>query len=151
MIAVVVLLCSLAFLCYFIYSWVSCYMKKPRVLLALRDASLLADVSRLLTNQGFASFSVRSRAELDLQLRAGLATLLSEPTFAELGTPEAIAKLRNDPKLTDLPIVLVASTSQAGLANLGIEAGADDVFSLPFNEAMVISKLRRLAQRQANA
>ena len=31
MIAVVVLLCSLAFLCYFIYSWVSCYMKKPRV------------------------------------------------------------------------------------------------------------------------
>ena len=30
-IAIVVMICSLAFLCYFIYSWVSCYMKKPKV------------------------------------------------------------------------------------------------------------------------
>jgi len=30
-IALIVVICSLAFLCYFIYSWVSCYMKKPRV------------------------------------------------------------------------------------------------------------------------
>ncbi len=30
-IAVVVMGCSLVFLCYFIYSWVSCYMKKPKV------------------------------------------------------------------------------------------------------------------------
>ncbi len=29
-IAGVVLTCSLLFLCYFIYSWISCYMKKPR-------------------------------------------------------------------------------------------------------------------------
>eukprot|EP00826_Nyctotherus_ovalis_P059793 TRINITY_DN8348_c0_g1_i15.p2 TRINITY_DN8348_c0_g1~~TRINITY_DN8348_c0_g1_i15.p2 ORF type:complete len:105 (-),score=25.51 TRINITY_DN8348_c0_g1_i15:103-417(-) len=30
-IAIVVLVCSLLFLCYFIYSWLSCYLKKPRV------------------------------------------------------------------------------------------------------------------------
>jgi len=32
MIGIVVLICSIAFLGYFIYSWVSCYIKKPRVL-----------------------------------------------------------------------------------------------------------------------
>ncbi len=29
--AIIVMCCSLAFLCYFIYSWVSCYMKRPRI------------------------------------------------------------------------------------------------------------------------
>ncbi|MGC4122551.1 MAG: protein kinase [Myxococcales bacterium] len=123
--------------------------KKPRVLVALKDAGLLADVSRLLTNQGFASVSVRSRAEIAQQLRSGSATLLAEPSFSGLGTPEAIFELRNDPdpKLTDMPIVLVATPAETPLAHLGIEAGADDVFSLPFNEAVVVEKLKKLAQR----
>ena len=30
-IALIVLICSLLFLCYFIYSWLSCYLKKPRI------------------------------------------------------------------------------------------------------------------------
>ena len=30
-VALIIVCCSLAFLCYFIYSWVSCYMKKPRI------------------------------------------------------------------------------------------------------------------------
>eukprot|EP00826_Nyctotherus_ovalis_P016013 TRINITY_DN14608_c0_g1_i4.p1 TRINITY_DN14608_c0_g1~~TRINITY_DN14608_c0_g1_i4.p1 ORF type:complete len:184 (-),score=27.91 TRINITY_DN14608_c0_g1_i4:151-702(-) len=30
-IAVVVVVCCLLFLCYFIYSWISCYVKKPRI------------------------------------------------------------------------------------------------------------------------
>jgi len=29
--AIIVLICSMAFLCYFIYSWISCYIKKPKV------------------------------------------------------------------------------------------------------------------------
>eukprot|EP00826_Nyctotherus_ovalis_P043224 TRINITY_DN4527_c0_g1_i5.p1 TRINITY_DN4527_c0_g1~~TRINITY_DN4527_c0_g1_i5.p1 ORF type:complete len:323 (-),score=78.73 TRINITY_DN4527_c0_g1_i5:168-1136(-) len=29
--AIIVLICSMAFLCYFIYSWISCYVKKPKV------------------------------------------------------------------------------------------------------------------------
>jgi len=29
--AIVILVCSLMFLCYFIYSWLSCYLKKPRI------------------------------------------------------------------------------------------------------------------------
>ncbi len=129
------------------------YVKKPRVLVALKDAALRADVSRLLTTQGFASVSVRSRAELDLQLRSGAATLLAEPTFSGLGTPEAIFELRNDPdpRLTDLPIVLVASKADVRLAHLGIQAGADEIFALPFNEAVVVDKLKKLAQRTAGA
>ena len=30
-IAIVVIVCSLLFLVYFIYSWISCYIKKPKV------------------------------------------------------------------------------------------------------------------------
>ena len=31
MVAIIIIICSLAFLCYFIYSWVSCYLKKPNI------------------------------------------------------------------------------------------------------------------------
>ncbi len=31
LIAIIIIICSLAFLCYFVYSWVSCYLKKPKI------------------------------------------------------------------------------------------------------------------------
>ncbi len=30
-VAIIIIVCSLAFLCYFVYSWVSCYLKKPNI------------------------------------------------------------------------------------------------------------------------
>ena len=31
LIAIIILTCALTFLCYFIYSWVSCYMREPKI------------------------------------------------------------------------------------------------------------------------
>jgi PleD family two-component response regulator len=98
----------------------------------------------MLQGQGFAPRAVRTRLELASLLRDSVA-LVAEAAHPELGT-SALAELRRDPRFAQFPVFLLAGTNEAAAVTRGLEAGADDVFTPPLNEAVLTAKLKRLVQ-----
>ncbi len=124
------------------------YTPRPRVLVAGKDGGPLVEVGRMLQGQGFAPMAVRTRAELAPLLREAVA-LVAEAAHPELGSAR-LAELRRDPRFAQFPVFLLAGTNEAAAVTRALEAGADDVFTPPLNEAVLTAKLKRLVQARAS-
>lgn len=62
---------------------------------------------------------------------------------------EALAALREDPVLTDVPVLLLTSLSRTNLKVRALDLGADDYIVKPFDRAELVARVRRALRRSA--
>jgi two-component system, OmpR family, response regulator MtrA len=60
---------------------------------------------------------------------------------------DAIRVIRNDPNLTDLPVILLTARAQESDVETGFDSGADDYITKPFSPRELASRVQALLSR----
>ncbi len=79
---------------------------------------------------------------LDILRRDKPDAMLLDVRMPGMSGYEVCRKIRADPESADLPVIMVTALSQAEERIAGIEAGATDFISKPFNKKELLAKLR---------
>lgn len=120
----------------------------PRVLIIEPSRSALGVMARRLNEAGHRVIAAESAEK-------GIAELHRQPValvLAELAMPvttgiELVRLIRDDSKLRDIPVILIAGRSDAGGAVRAFEAGADDVVTKPFDHDVLLARIARQIAR----
>ena len=57
-------------------------------------------------------------------------------------------ELRAEPATADVPIILLSAKAQAADVQMGLEAGADDYITKPFEPVELVDRVTSLLQKQ---
>jgi len=57
---------------------------------------------------------------------------------------EVCRRLKNDPKTTDIPIIMVTALNEFGDIERGIDSGTDDFLSKPVNKLELLTRVRTM-------
>jgi len=57
---------------------------------------------------------------------------------------EVCKRIKNDPKTTDIPIIMVTALNEFGDIERGIDSGTDDFISKPVNKLELITRVRTM-------
>ena len=74
--------------------------------------------------------------------------ILLDLVLPRLGGIEVCKKLKSDPRLSDIPIIMVTAKGELGDKIEGLELGADDYVTKPFNPQEVIARVRANLRRR---
>ena len=135
---------------------------KPRVVLADDNADMRSYVARLLTQGGYEVEAVANGAEALSAVRRGSPPdlVLSDVMMPELDGFGLLAKLRADPALEGLLVILLSARAGEEARVEGLAAGADDYLMKPFSArelrarvdgAVRLARQRRLAVAREKA
>ena len=120
-----------------------------RILIVEPHKSGLAVMARRLAEAGYRVIACNDGADAMAELhRAPVDLLLAELRMAPMNGVELTRRLRGDPALRDMPVVLITGRSDATGAVEAFAAGADDVVGKPFDSDVLIA---RIGQRLAKA
>ena len=115
--------------------------EKPRLLWADDNADMRAYVSRLLGSR----FDVQAVADGEAALSAARANppdvILSDVMMPKLDGFGLLRALRADPKLCEIPIILLSARAGEESRIEGMEAGADDYLVKPFSARELIARV----------
>ncbi len=130
--------------------------EKPRVLWADDNADMRAYVTRLLSSR----FEVQAVSDGEAALDAARAhppdLVLSDVMMPKLDGFGLLRALRADPRLREIPIILLSARAGEESRIEGIEAGADDYLVKPFSARELIARVETHVKvsrmrREANA
>ena len=57
---------------------------------------------------------------------------------------EVCKRLKNDPKTTDIPVIMVTALSEFGDIERGIDSGTDDFLSKPVNKLELLTRIKTM-------
>lgn len=98
----------------------------------------------LKADSGEAALDIMSKVDVDL--------VLLDVMMPGLDGFEVCRRIKNDPRLRIVPIILVTALDDSKSKIMGIEAGADDFISKPPNKAELIARTRSLIKlKQINS
>lgn len=119
-----------------------------KVLLADDDAGLRALLSHVLEGEGYQVVAAPDGREAWRTLKdegADLAVL--DVNMPGLSGFDLAKKIRKDPDLKNLPILMLTVRTKTRDQITGYERGADDYLPKPFERKMLIARLRLLERR----
>ena len=126
-----------------------------RILLADDSADMREYVRRLLVDKGYAVEAVADgEAALSAARRQKPDLVLSDVMMPGLDGFGLLAALRRDPRLRELPIILLSARAGEEARVEGLDAGADDYISKPFAARELLARVRanlQLARIRAEA
>lgn len=76
--------------------------------------------------------------------------IISDVVMAELSGVELCMKIKEDPSLSHIPVILLTSSSSAEVKLKGIEGGADDYITKPFDKDILIARVANLLKSRTN-
>ena len=102
-------------------------------------------LERMLTGDGHRVLVAHDGQEaLDIVRARHPDLVLMDVLMPALGGLETCQRLKNDPATRFVPVVLVTALQESRDRLIGLEAGADDFISKPFNAQEVIARVRSL-------
>jgi len=119
-------------------------MKHDSTILIVDDQLSAREVLRgLLTNQGYElAFASNGKEALAKAAEISPDLILLDAMMPELTGFEVCQRLRADPILAEVPVIIVTALDDEASLIQGIEAGADDFISKPFNPAELQARVR---------
>lgn len=122
---------------------------EKKVILIIEDELNIRDlIETFLSKNGYVTVGVES-AEQGLKkipiLRPAL--ILLDIQLPNMDGLEAIRKIREDPIGSKIPIILVSVQSSDIHKIIGLESGADDFVSKPFNPAELLARINAVLRR----
>jgi two-component system, OmpR family, response regulator len=122
-------------------------MTGSRVLIVDDEPAVRAVLSRALTEEGFETFEAGNRDEAMRCLAENSVDLITlDLRLGRVGGLEVAQEIRTK---RNLPIVMIAGCDQALDRVVGLEHGADDYITKPFNIREVLLRLRNILKRYA--
>lgn len=121
-----------------------------RILVADDDPVLRTLIAAVLEAQGFEVLTVASGDALVRTAREALPDLLLiDVMMPVMSGLEAIRLLRNDTRTGHLPMLLITAQATPDQAVAGFESGADDYITKPFNNDLLVARVRANLRRAA--
>src|SRR3954454_15661091 len=118
---------------------------EPVIVVADDDADILNLVVRRLGRRGWNVVGVVDGAEAIEQARAlHPAAVVLDWMMPKHTGPEVCAVLKGDPETASIPVVLVTARASGGDRAAGIDHGADDYITKPFEIDTLDAVLKRL-------
>jgi two-component system, OmpR family, response regulator len=116
-----------------------------RILLVEDDVEIAQMLGETLTESGFALRFANSAQEMDLRLQQGESDLVILDVM--LPGESGISICRRLRSATDLPIIMLTALGEQYDRILGLELGADDYVTKPFNSRELIARIRAVMRR----
>ncbi len=121
-----------------------------RILVADDDPVLRALITAVLEGQGYEVTAVPSG---DALIRTAHDTLpdllLIDVLMPVMDGMEVIRQLRNDTRTSHLPMLLITAQATSQQAVMGFESGADDYITKPFDNDLLVARVRANLRRAA--
>jgi two-component system alkaline phosphatase synthesis response regulator PhoP len=121
---------------------------KPQTVLVVEDESSIASfVSLYLKNAGYTVRTASTGAEALSQLQGGDVSL----TVLDLMLPDidGIEVCRRIRKTSDMPILMLTARDEDVDKIIGLEVGADDYMTKPFNPRELVARVKSILRRAA--
>ena len=115
---------------------------ESRVLIAEDSPTQAARLRFLLEGVGFAvTVATNGRAGLELARQVSPSIIISDVVMPEMDGYEFCRKVKLDPNLRDIPFVLLTSLSEITDVIRGLECGADNFLTKPYEERHLLRRV----------
>ena len=123
-------------------------MLKPTVLVVEDEAALVAMLRYNLEKQGFdVTEAVDGQEAIDRISEAPPDIVLLDWMLPVMSGIEVCRQIRRRPATRDLPVIMVTARSEDQDAVRGLNTGADDYITKPFNMDALLARMRALLRR----
>jgi two-component system alkaline phosphatase synthesis response regulator PhoP len=116
----------------------------PTVVLVVDDDPVILNLLTL--NFELEGFEVRSATNgsdaLEVARSESVDVIVSDVMMPQMSGLELVHQIQADPRLAAIPVVLLSAKAQAGDVRLGLEAGAVDYVTKPFEPFDLIERVR---------
>jgi DNA-binding response OmpR family regulator len=112
-------------------------------------ASMLADV---LTDAGYDAHTIdNGRDALESVQRNPPDLMLLDVQMPQIDGFEVAARLKADPATAAIPIIMLSAMQGRGARVIGLESGAEEFLSKPFDQAELLARVRNLLSLREHA
>ncbi len=119
--------------------------QKPRILCVDDEPQNLKLLEALLASRGYEVIKAASGQEaLERINEQGIDLVLLDVMMPGIDGFEICSKIKDDERSKDVPVVMITSLSSKEDRIKGIEAGAEDFISKPFDQAEVFARIKML-------
>lgn len=116
----------------------------PTVVLVVDDDPVILNLLTL--NFELEGFEVRSATNgsdaLEVARGEPVDVIVSDVMMPQMSGLELVHQIQADPRLAAIPVVLLSAKAQAGDVRLGLEAGAVDYVTKPFEPFDLVERVR---------
>lgn len=120
-------------------------ISKPRILCVDDETANLKLIDALLTSRGYEVIKAENGGEAIVKISQDKIDLvLLDVMMPELNGFDVCQMLKEDEKFRHLPIILVTALRSSKDRIRGIEAGADDFISKPFDQGEILARINML-------
>jgi PAS domain S-box-containing protein len=122
--------------------------KSKKILLVDDDTRNLFALNAVLVKEGYSTCVARTGKEALRQLNENPDIIIMDVIMPEMDGLEAIRKIREQKKLTHLPIIALTAKAMESDKDECLKIGATDYLSKPFDAQVLLSKLRKLLSHE---
>lgn len=117
-------------------------------ILIVDDEKNIRDLLKFnLENEGYNTILAKDGKEALVKLTKDIDLVILDLMLPEIDGLSVCKKIRNDDKISDLPIIMLTAKSEGVDQIIGLELGADDYITKPFNTREVIARIKALLRR----
>ena len=122
---------------------------KKKTILAVDDEPSVREVlRRLLVGEGYrVLLAAEGKEALDIMKTTRPDMVLLDLTMPELGGMAVCRRIRKDPSTRLMPVILITAKGEVADEIQGLQRGADDYLSKPFDLSEVRARVARLFRR----
>src|SRR5262245_51335308 len=114
-----------------------------RVLIAEDSATQAQRLIHILEQSGYrVTSAANGRLALDMARRQKPALIISDVVMPEMSGYELCSQIKNDPKLHDVPVVLVTTLSDPQDVIRGLECRADNFVLKPYDSEQLLKRIQ---------
>ena len=118
------------------------------ILIADDERTIRKLLRRALEQSGFSVLEALSGAEtLKILRNAAPALMILDLNLGDVSGMDVCAAIKSDPKLLNLPIIVLTGSQAEGLNIACLDMGADDYMTKPFNVKEVVSRVKAVLRR----
>lgn len=121
-------------------------VKRLRVLVADDNPELRGFIANLLAEDYEVATATNGREALQLAETSHPDVIVSDVMMPEMDGLELVARLKENPTLRHVPVILVTARASREEVVGGLESGADDYLSKPFGPAELQARLRAVCR-----
>ncbi|UTW67664.1 response regulator [bacterium SCSIO 12643] len=111
------------------------------------DATVRENLEELLKFKGYTVFSSSDGKEgLDMAFKKEPDLIISDIMMPEMDGYELLKNVRETPALTNTPVILLTAKTMTESKIMGLEYGADDYITKPFNAKELIARIANLIE-----
>lgn len=127
-------------------------MSKKRIVMVEDEKDMADLVAKRLRREGYDIAVVHDGADaLHMILAEPPDMVLLDIMLPGISGTEIATQLRNDPRTTRLPIIMLTAKSEESDIVVGLKLGADDYVTKPFSMSVLIARMEARFRRQAAA